>query len=695
MTCGRRMPLSSYNHNYKNHETATKLIMTTEQLTSSQVRALFDILSHHEAYQELRDLRHPGALSHSGPPFKTTSSVNELPLLHSLLTGFLTPLPGLRDVSPDFYQAKCQEIIEEFAKADLSESYEAGYIGIRKTLATATAALVEAPARGYYGGFPKRELSRTDKKYDTTKPEDVVAAFQDFLQELVYGELLDEMFTRAAETDKLEEHDLLVQAAHEYILVIVASFLHYILMITPEGQTMLAMMKQANALVPYGAIRQTLRIGNAATMINGMMKLLLTKMTINSVTTFLGITNASDAGWNLLQTIIYTVVNWDTNTLKSRSAEIEKSSEGPSKAQRELLKSYLEKGSDEHEKCRTMSIAKAEPIVVTIMDEYSGDPLSETQIPSALDYLSIQVSLTDRRKITSILCSRQPDLLSQAVRECVSAYDPVIRALHKAVDLSATVGDLQSFLDDLLAFAPSGKNASTASVGDSVQLLRKHQASSHRFIHQVCKNGPELSQWYKEYARTSAAHFKVASPPSSTDIEGAGKLTNQLNAAFSSLPEKQRNEILTECDAYTNYFTHLSSTSEASMHFSVQDASSTAPQPGRLKRAFTHSRAPTRESSPSPAAAKAAPGPGVFLRRWQAYVNATPITPKDGGGVRYGGDGDVVSAGRVPKSGAAREVALGVGEQDGKAPSGKRTVELLALKFREILRGTEAKSGGQ
>lgn len=659
-------------------------------LSPSQAQALFDILSHHEAYQEIRDLREPGFLARSGTPFRTElHQANEMPLMHALFSSFLVPLPGLKDVSLDFYQAKCQEIIDDFAKADLSESYEAGYIGIRKTLATAAAALLEAPARGYYGGFPRKELSRSGAVYDTSKPEDVVAAFRDFLQRLVYDDLLDEMFAQAGATDKLEDHDLLVQAAHEYILVILASFLHYTLVITPEGQTMLTMVKQANALVPYTAIRSTLRIGNAATMINGMVRILLTKMTLNSVTSFFGITNSSDAGWNLLQTIIWTVVNWDTNTLKSRASEIEKSADAPSKSQLEMLKSYVDKDRLEHEKCRTMSEAKAEPVVVTILDEYGSDPLSEKQIPLALDYLSVLVSLRDRRQITAILCSRQPDLLTQAVRECVAAYDPVIRALHKAVDLSGTVSDFQSFLDDLLAFAPSGKNTATASVGDFVRLLRKHQSSCHRFIHQVCKNGPELSAWYKEWIRSSSAHFRVsyqnenASP--GADAGGAGKLTPHLQTAVSQLPEKERAQVLEECDAYASYHAHLSSASLSDMVFDVEPA----PPPRRLRKAFTslHASKPAiREPSPT----RPSPGPGMFLRRWQAYLNATAITASRlGGPVRYGGDEDVVAAGRVPKSGPAKDGPAhlaGDTQAPDVAPKCARTVELLGGRFREILR---------
>jgi hypothetical protein len=188
-------------------------------LTSDQAHALLDILSHHEAYAELQELRYPEALANSGPPFKITGKENKTPLLHGLFASIIVTLPGLKDVSSDFWQEKCQGLVDDLAKAQLSEAYEKGSIGIRKTLATATAALIEAPARGYYGGLPRIAPSRTDGKYDLSKHQDVADGWNDFAQELIYGDGIDKMFAKAKETDKLEGHPEVVQAAHEYILI--------------------------------------------------------------------------------------------------------------------------------------------------------------------------------------------------------------------------------------------------------------------------------------------------------------------------------------------------------------------------------------------------------------------------------------------------------------------------------------------
>ena len=190
----------------------------TEPLTDDQVKALFDILSHHETYSEIEDFKSPKAIQEYGPPFqddkKTTS-----PILQSLVSKFVLRLPGMRDVKPEFWKVHVEDIIRELSAAELSESYDKGVLGIRKTLSTAISALIEYPARGMLGGFPREESALKDREYDKSKPQDVLDAWHDFLQQLVYGDLFDKLFKRAAETDDLTKHGTLTQAAHEFVVV--------------------------------------------------------------------------------------------------------------------------------------------------------------------------------------------------------------------------------------------------------------------------------------------------------------------------------------------------------------------------------------------------------------------------------------------------------------------------------------------
>lgn len=77
--------------------------------------------------------------------------------------------------------------------------------------------------------------------------------------------------------------------------------MHFTLIKSPKGQQLLTLMDHANKMVPYTIIRQTLKIGNVASMINAMMRVVLAKVSVASVTNWMGLTQNSDDGMNLLQ----------------------------------------------------------------------------------------------------------------------------------------------------------------------------------------------------------------------------------------------------------------------------------------------------------------------------------------------------------------------------------------------------------
>lgn len=77
--------------------------------------------------------------------------------------------------------------------------------------------------------------------------------------------------------------------------------MHYALILSPKGQYLLKLVGNVNRLVPYVVIRQTLRIGNVATMISAMMKVVLAKMSVSTITNWIGLTSGEDQGMNLMQ----------------------------------------------------------------------------------------------------------------------------------------------------------------------------------------------------------------------------------------------------------------------------------------------------------------------------------------------------------------------------------------------------------
>lgn len=190
----------------------------SETLTATQSAALLDILTHYETYAEIREFRKPGAFDHYGPPFTAEAKKQSTtPALQALLSRFALVVPGLKDVPEDFWKVQIHEIIEALEKANLSESYDKGSVGSRMTLSTAVSALIEYPVRGTFGGFA--EVDDPDDKYDLQSAEDISRGFRNFVDQCVYGTVLEDLVKKAAETDKLEEHTNSIKAVHEFVLV--------------------------------------------------------------------------------------------------------------------------------------------------------------------------------------------------------------------------------------------------------------------------------------------------------------------------------------------------------------------------------------------------------------------------------------------------------------------------------------------
>jgi hypothetical protein len=211
------------------------------------------------------------------------------------------------------------------------------------------------------------------------------------------------------------------------------------------------------------------------------------------------------------------------------------------------------------------------------------------------------------------------------------------------VDLSDTVSDFEVFLRDTIKMAriqPPGKDGETLipTVGDFVQLLKKHQYSCHKFLHQCCKNGTELVSWYLEYGREAASHFRRNVPSSDAKMKDAGDLTEPLNDLFSKLQKEQQEKILPILDRQIKYLDEMHASSQRRLDAVLK--SPPLKNPAIAKVLASSSNSSSRASSPvrgsnsaqSPLAVSSQgpspdPGPGAYLARWESLLDDTPITP--------------------------------------------------------------------
>ncbi|EPS41869.1 hypothetical protein H072_4178 [Dactylellina haptotyla CBS 200.50] len=668
----------------------------TTTLTAAQAHALLDILTHRETYSaEIELFKTPGIINSYGPPFQDDPSISKSPILQTLFSTFLVGIPGLRDVDKEFWTKRALPIIDDLAKANLSESYDKGGMGVRKMLATLISALIEYPARGVLGGMPGRDIKYDpEQPYDLKNPDDLGHAWKTFQRQVVYGGLLDELFDKAAESDELNDHSQMVIAAHQHIVVNLGSLVHYALITSPKGQMLLSLVERTHKLIPYRLVRQTLKVGNAATMISGMTRLILTKMSLGAVTNWIGWSSGADEGMNLLQTIIYTVLTWDMKELESRVAKLEKAKDAPSKDQLSAVQAYSKLNREEQEKYREVSKTSSTSIIHAILSISPSSPsttLTTEQHKMLLDYLYIHLSIHDREQLVLALCKSNPDNLTATIREVVAIYEPILRDLHNAVDLSGTIADFEKFLDDAIKTGKISTEAGAKepTVEDFVALFERHQKSVHRFLHQFCKNGDKTVTAWRDYGKYVATQFQRKEEDTS---EGAGRFTPVLNKLVNELADEDRRLVVQQMDEYEEYLQKLNQKTNRRLATIVADDEDRK----HLKK-----------------------GPGNFLYKWQNLLDSTEITPSEatGGKVRTGKDKDVRAASGVElngekrailtngvngvvngtANGTANEVANGTANQGENGaekeliemPDVNRTCELLLSRFKEVLAARE------
>lgn len=282
--------------------------MTPRNLNTLQLGALLDILVHNETYSEVQSFQNPEAIEAYGWPFVDCDSKgnpvkplahSSSPLLQLLLTRLVLGAPAARDLSTEFWSVKFKGIMKQFGDAGLSDSYDKGTLGTRKRLATAASVIHEAVTKALLTGVSYSELPNPHGHYDITNADGLTRAWHDSICNLVYGDLIDEIFDQLTQTKDLEAHSPALKGGIDYAILYIATFLHQIFALSAEGPDLLKLIENVHKLVPYTVIGQTLRLGNAASMINAMSRLFLSKVSIGAVSNWIGLTSNAADGMNL------------------------------------------------------------------------------------------------------------------------------------------------------------------------------------------------------------------------------------------------------------------------------------------------------------------------------------------------------------------------------------------------------------
>ncbi|KAI8954644.1 hypothetical protein F4801DRAFT_532431 [Xylaria longipes] len=586
--------------------------MTLRVLTPPQLRALLDILIHHETYVEVQSFQYPEAIETYGWPFVDRDEkgrpakphgLSSSPLLQLLLSRLALGAPAVRD---------------------LSDSYEKGTLGTRKRLATAASVIHEAITRGLLAGVdgPYHALPDLHYAYDIEKAEDLARAWHDCICHLVYGNLIDEIFDQLTHTEDLEAHSPALKAAVEYAEFYIATFLHRVFILSAEGPYLLKLIENIHKLIPYTVMGQTLRVGNAASMINAMSRLFLSKVSMGAISNWIGLTSNASDGMNLMQRILSLVLEWDASDFRKAAEKIKLDEEGISNKRITAIDRHMAADRRQRESSRKKSIQEQKSIVVAIFeaeDEQLLESLTDRQHTSCLEYYAAKVAIRDREHIIDVLCNSTPDLTTAIVLEGLGALDPMIRVVHKNVDLRKHLNALEGFLGDFIkTIKPKtqDKNSGLGSpaVKDFVELLQRNRHLLWVYLHEFCSGCPDLRDtwrgWMKDTIKVFQWKSKDDSHERNTHIHGKLQTTNtgdigsNLQDAFDKLADSQRIIVLERIEAHSRYLTTLSEQSRSKMQKVIDDL---------------HRRSYKDTENTS--------GPGTYALRWQALLDETLITP--------------------------------------------------------------------
>ena len=277
--------------------------------------------------------------------------------------------------------------------------------------------------------------------------------------------------------------------------------------------------------------------------------------------------------------------------------------------------------------------------------------------------------MRDRDEIINVLCRSNPDLLTQALRDLVGVYEPMIRDIHDSIDLTVHLDNMRVFIDDFIAVSASKKvedgeegDYALPTVGDYVELLKRHRGSVYLWLHQASSKCPQVRDQVRDWAKNAVGAFRPEDSPGNV---GDTPLLDRLEALFAALPDGTQDELRKVLDQHDIYLATLEEGSSRRIEAVTRDGAGTAA------------------------------GPGIYLASWQYILASTPITPDAKGGARAGRD--VLDRTTPGKPGVDGEVSLdGVldsreGEEvleidEEMRPDGRAVIEALGEGFHGLLK---------
>ncbi|GAW26323.1 putative px domain-containing protein [Rosellinia necatrix] len=348
---------------------------------------------------------------------------------------------------------------------------------------------------------------------------------------------------------------------------------------------------------------------------------------------------------------------------------------------------HLAADRNQHDSVRKKSIRQQKSIIIAIFETKNPqllESLTDRQHTACLDYYAAQLAIRDREQIVGVMCRSSPDLTTAIVLEVLGALDPMIRVVHKNVDLRKHLSAIESFLTDFIKTTkPKMRDNSSElrliAVKDFVELLHRNRHLLYTYLHDFCSGCPDLRDTWRDWMKNAIKAFRQKSKdpgmgaiPVATEL-GVTNLSDTeqgLQDAFNKLPNQRQAIVLERVNAHSKYLMALQKLSREKMQQIIDEM---------------HGKGHSDVEKIS--------GPGIYAARWQALLDETLITPFiPRGPLRSGKDIKHLRAARRPDAQSAPNTAemsaaiLAQDEPTGPVPPDVSAVtEALGPQFKRIV----------
>jgi len=324
-----------------------------------------------------------------------------------------------------------------------------------------------------------------------------------FRREIVESNGLSRLFQEIRVKNSIAELKPEYQKFAEWLRIEVAATIYHLFLAEDNSPELFAQAKRIHSLVPYGMLKNVIRIANPAAVMSGVLDLFLAQ---------------PFGARSLLQRIFGMAINDGVNSVQKTIETL-----GSTKIKDEVLcakiKAYVEADESVKQLIRDEAEGEKVDVVVTILrSEYLQPELSSQQVEKVFNaYVAwnnavenidkdlrqgaelfahlkqyLKLCLRQRDKLMMLQIIEEPTTL-QLFRDLFTIfYEPLVR-VYKSANVYNSITDFAMFADDTIkTIEACQRQEVSADPNQTVQafidLCQRHEGNFYKFVHEVHKH---------------------------------------------------------------------------------------------------------------------------------------------------------------------------------------------------------------